>query len=57
MNELMKAILDHATTELHKDRNKELIAQKARERAQRDQEIAMKARAENTLSTADSSDA
>jgi hypothetical protein len=46
--EKMKAhketILEHARSEHNKDKNKELIAQKARERAERDKAIAQKAR-------------
>lgn len=40
MQELKEKILEHAKVEYNKDRNKELIAQKARERAERDRAIA-----------------
>lgn len=40
MNALKEVILEHARSELQKDKNKELIAQKARERAERDRLIA-----------------
>lgn len=42
MNDLKQTILEHARSEYQKDKNKELIAQKARERAERDKAIAQK---------------
>ena len=42
MNDLKSLILDHAKSEWQKDKNKEIIAQKARERAERDKAIAQK---------------
>jgi len=36
MNDLKETILDHARSDFQKDKNKEIIAQKARERAARD---------------------
>ena len=42
MNALKELILEHARSEYQKDKNKEIIAQKARERAERDKAIAQK---------------
>jgi hypothetical protein len=42
MNALKDLILEHAGSELKKDKNKEIIAEKARDRAMRDKLIAAK---------------
>lgn len=48
LGELKDAILEHARSELQKDVNKQLIAQKAIDRAARDRAIAEKKRADGT---------
>jgi hypothetical protein len=52
MDELKEKILEHARTEYQKDKNKEIIAQKAKERAERDRAIAEKSKAEDITAEA-----